>query len=458
MYNTVRSHITLIAIILLLTGAAGFGRSPDPANEIDAALSTLHEYGMFNGVVLAAQGDDIIYHEAFGMANFEWEIPNSTDTRFKIASITKAFTATLAICLVEDGKLSMDDVITDHLPEYPSSTGDRITIEHLLVQSDGIPDYLDLPGFLKEVAVFEHDRYEFIEHFAHLELEFEPGTDWSYGNSGYYLLGLIIEQATGMSYESALEKYILDPAGLENTGYASSSKVIEHLANGYEKTPTGYERAPFFHSSAGFSAGMIYSTAEDLFRWTRTLFNGELIQDREYLQNMVTPQMEDYGYGVFIGSQKIGSKNELVIGHAGNIHGFSSQLIYFGFSDYTLIILDNTRQCTSRTFFTIRNLLFGHPAPDIREPVSGILGNVIEKSGVEKAIRYYSELRETRGEECDFSLNEFIRLGDYYLEQGEPETAFRIFELAHSIYPETSRLQDKLEDARNQAGYIDHIP
>lgn len=437
-------------VILLFSGLPGLASTP--AEEIESALSTLHEYDLFNGVVLAAHGDDIIYHKAFGKANFEWDIPNTTDTRFKIASITKTFTAVLTMRLAETGKLSLDDVITDHLPDYPSSTGDIITIEHLLVQSAGIPDYLELPRFLEEEAVHEHDRYEFVHHFADLELEFEPGTDWSYGNSGYYLLGLIIEQATGMSYESAMQHYILEPAGLEDTGYAASSEIIERLANGYVKTPTGHERAPFFHSSAGFSAGMMYSTAKDLFRLTRELYDGNLIKSGEYLQNMITPQKEDYGYGVFIGNQQIGDTNELVLGHSGNIHGFSSQLTYFAFSDYTLILLDNTQQCTARTYFTIRDLLFGQAGSDIKEPVSGILGSEIEKSGVEEAIRFYWKLRENRGEECDFSLNEFIRLGDYYLEKDDPGIAIRIFELAGSIYPTSSTLDEKLEKARNKAG------
>ncbi len=413
---------------------------------MDSTLTTLHEYGMFNGVVLAAAGDDIMYHKAFGMADFQQNIPNTTETRFKIASITKSFTATLVLCLVENGILSLEDVIIDYLPEYPSSTGSRITVEHLLVQSAGIPDYLELPGFLENEAAKQHDKSEFVRHFADLDLEFEPGTDWNYGNSGYYLLGLIIEQVTGMSYDEALRQYVLKPAGLAYSGYAATDLQIEGLATGHVKTPEGYELAPFFHSSAGYSAGMMYSTAEDLFRWVRALYNGDLIQSRQYLQNMVTPQKEDYGYGIFVGNQRIGDHNELVLGHAGNIPGFSSQLTYFAFSDYTLVILDNTQQCTARIMFIIRDMIFGSESPRISEPVSGILGRRILDHGVEEAVRYHWELRETRGDECDFSLNEFLLLGNYYLEQ-DPEIAIRLLELADSLFPNTARIMEKLEHA-----------
>lgn len=455
--ENIQRHIILLLLLSIAVISAAWtpdtkSQEHDPAREIDAALNKLHEYGLFNGTVLAAKGDDIIYHEAFGKASFEWNIPNSTDTRFKIASITKTYTAVLVMYLVEAGQLSLDDVITDHLPGYPSATGERITLEHLLTQTDGIPDYLKLPGFLEETAICRHDKREFIDHFAHLNLEFEPGTDWSYGNSGYYLLGLIIEQVTGMSYEQALEYYILQPAGLRDTGYASSSAVIERLAAGYVKTPAGYERAPFFHSSAGFSAGMLYATAEDLYRLTRELYDGNLIQNRNYLQNMLTPHAEDYGFGVFIGNQQIGDIHELVVGHSGNIHGFSSQLSYFAFHDYTLIILDNTQQCTARIFFVIRDLLFGYPAPDIREPISGILGSVIEEMGVEEAVNVYRELMMEREGECDISLNEFIILGSHYLDQGKPETAVIIFELAKTVHPYASRLNNLLIKARRKAG------
>lgn len=366
----IRVWITyLIPVFVIITFVSPVAEASDRAERIDSLLTELHEHGLFNGAILAADGDEIIYKEAFGKASFEWGIPNETDTRFKIASITKSFTASLTLHLVERGKLNLDDVITDHLPEYPSETGDRITIEHLLVQTSGIPDYITKENFLSTTAKLEHDRYNFIEHFAHEDLKFEPGTDWDYGNSCYYLLGLIIEQATGKTYEQAMQKYIIEPIGLENTGYAASSEIIEGLAGGYVHTDAGIQRAPYFHSSVGFSAGMLYSSVEDVFQWTRALYTGEIISHPEHIQNFITPQKEDYSYGFFIGEQRIGDRQELVFSHSGNINGYSSQLAYFSDSDYTLIIMDNTQQCTARIYFAIREVLFGYPPPDIRELV-----------------------------------------------------------------------------------------
>lgn len=444
----------IIYLLILTGGGTVMDSENDRAVELDSLMNVFYEYDLFNGVILAAEEDEIIYYSAFGKANFEWEISNQTDTRFKMASITKVYTASLILHLVERGMLSLDDVITDHLPDYPSSAGDRITLEHLLVQSAGIPDYINLPGFLSTQAKLTHDKHEFVDYFAHLDLEFEPGTDWNYGNSGYYLLGLIVEEVTGMSYEDAMEQYILEPLGLDDTGYAATGKVIERLAGGYVKTPEGYEKASFFHSSAGFSAGMMYATAEDMFRWTRALAEGKIIRNPYHLQNMVTPQMEDYGFGMFIGEQQIGDRNELVFSHSGNVNGFTSQLSYFSDSDYTLIIMDNTQQCASRIFFAVREVLFGEQAPVIRQPIANKAGRMIKEEGVEQAVNFFREHTEGGGQEIDFSLRELTRLSNYYLERNEIETAIPILEFIAEFFPGNRQIQQKLLNAYKEAGKL----
>ncbi len=432
---------------LLFLGAIFFLNSstvPDHYSELDSVLNTLHEYQMLNGVVLFAVGDEIVYNKAFGKANFEWNIPNTTETRFQIASITKTFTAYLTILLAEEGLLNLDDVITDHLPDYPSETGNRITIEHLLEQSSGIPDYLNDPEFLRKEALLEHEPSGIIEYFADRGLEFEPGTDWNYGNSGYYLLGLIAQKVTGMPYSDIMESYVTEPLNLDDTGCAKSSSIIERLATGYVRNPIGYERSPFIHSSVGFSAGMMYSTATDLFRWSRTLFNGQH-NESKYLERMVSRQIEDYGYGIFMGEQRIGDQTEFVISSFGNMPGYSSHLAYFEDKDYTLIILDNTQQCTNSIYFSIRELLFEQTPRIVQEPGSSLLASIIEEEGIEEAIEYFWEINETRAGECDFSIQEFIQLSNFYLERNNPQKASQILELGAAVHPGSSMIRDRLE-------------
>ncbi len=425
---------------LLMVGSS---KVPDKYSEIDRLLSQLHDYNLLNGVVLFADGDDVVYKRAFGKANFEWDIPNCFETRFQIASITKTFTAYLTILLAEEGLLSLDDTITKYFPDYPAETGNRITIEHLLEQSSGIPDYLNDPAFLQTNALLEHEPSEVLEYFAYSELEFEPGTDWNYGNSGFFLLGLIIEEVTGMSYEEAIEKYIAEPLQLSDTGYADSSSIIERLATGYTRNPIGYERSPFIHSSVGFSAGMMYSTATDLFKWSRALFGGDL-SESENVRRMVSQQIEDYGYGIFLGEQRIGDRTEYVISTFGNMPGYSSHLSYFADSDYTLIIMDNTQQCTNSIYFTIRDVLFEQIPKVVQEPGSTILATIIEEEGIEEAVEYFWELKEIRAGECDFSIQEFIQLSDFYLERNKTETAIQILELGAAVHPGSSIIRDQL--------------
>ncbi|MEX2603762.1 MAG: serine hydrolase domain-containing protein [Gracilimonas sp.] len=324
--------------------------------KIDSTVQVLHAKGQFNGVVLLEKNEEIHYSNAMGKANFSWDIPNTLNTRFRIASITKTFTATLVLYLIEKGELNLEDAITEYLPDYPPATGNKITIEHLLALTSGIPDYLNIPGFMETKSALHHDRNRFPEYFNTLELNFEPGTDWNYGNSEYYLLGLIIEKITGMSYESALTKYILEPTGLDNTGFINSTR-IDKFAMGYLKTSDGFIKAPYIDSSICFSAGMMYSTAGDLVQFMTALYSEKSILSKEYVVKMTTRRIEDYGYGVFIGNQNIGDINYQAFVHLGEIHGYASQVTYFPESDYTLVILDNTQQSPSQLYFAIRDHL-----------------------------------------------------------------------------------------------------
>ena len=325
--------------------------------EVDSIVQAFHEKGMFNGVVLLAKGDTILYTGAYGKANFEWNIPHSLDSKFRIASITKAFTAVLTLTLIEENYLRLDDVITDHISDYPSETGDRITIKHLLKQTAGIPDYLSLPGFMESKAFIMHDKHSFPDDFKDLELEFEPGSDWDYGNSEYYLLGLIIENVTGTSYQQAVKNYILGPAELLNTGFVTEHKVIPNYSRGYIRDESGIKVAPNMHPSVCFSAGMMYSTALDLNRFVRILYRDKKLLNDQFTDLMIKQHKEDYGLGVFKGFQVIDGKRYSTLLHMGEIHGYSSQLSYFPENDYTVIILDTTQQCPAKLYFEIRDIL-----------------------------------------------------------------------------------------------------
>jgi len=256
-----RRFLTLFLIALISATAA---LAQDKTQKIDALLKAYYDYGQLNGAVLVSENGKVIYKKGFGMANMEWEIPIQPDTRFRIASVTKQFTATLILQLVEEGKIKLDGKITDYLPDYRKDTGDRVTIHQLLNHTSGIPSYTGLPGFFQNESRTPYGVKDFVKKFASGDLEFEPGTKYSYNNSAYFLLGAIIEQITGKPYARVLQERIFDPVGMKDSGYDDDAPLIKKRAAGYQKTPNGYENAAYLDMLLPYSAGSLYSTVEDL--------------------------------------------------------------------------------------------------------------------------------------------------------------------------------------------------
>src|SRR5687768_11004790 len=228
-------RVILCAVIVLFIYPYA-ALAQDRAAKIQEVLALAHKYKQFNGSALVAQNGKVVYKGAFGMANMEWGIPNTPDTRFRLGSITKQFTAALTLQLVEQGKIKLDGKITDYLPDYRQDIGQKVTVHHLLTHTSGIPSYTGQPGFFENVSRNPYKVVDFVKQYASGDLEYEPGSKYSYNNSGYFLLGAIIERVTGKSYEQVLKENILDPAGMKNTGYDHHDTLIPKRAAGYAKT------------------------------------------------------------------------------------------------------------------------------------------------------------------------------------------------------------------------------
>src|ERR1044072_802000 len=212
----------------------------DKSAKIQEVLALGHKYRQFNGIALVAENGKVIYKGAFGMANMEWEIPNTPDTKFRLGSITKQFTATLIMQLVEQGKIKLDGKLSDYLPDYRKDVGEKVTIHHLLTHTSGIPSYTGLPKFFEDVSRNPYKVDEFVKKYASGDLQFEPGSKFSYNNSGYFLLGAIIEKVTGKPYDEVLKEIFFDPFGMKNPAYAHYDTTLQNRAAGYSKTPDGY--------------------------------------------------------------------------------------------------------------------------------------------------------------------------------------------------------------------------
>ena len=225
---------------------------------------------------LIAKNGKIIYKKGIGMANLELNVPMQVDNVFRIGSITKQFTAVAILQLMEQGKLKLDDEITRFIPDYPTH-GKKITIEHLLTHTSGIQSFTNMLDYQKRMAL-DLEPTEIIDHFKNEPMEFDPGTKWNYNNSGYFLLGYIIEKASGKTYAEYLDEHIFKPAGMTNSLYGSDTKIIKNRAGTYSKDVAGFENAAPINMKQPYAAGAIMSTVEDLYKWHQAVHSYKFIK------------------------------------------------------------------------------------------------------------------------------------------------------------------------------------
>jgi CubicO group peptidase (beta-lactamase class C family) len=329
--------LSVAALALVSTGA-------ELGPQIDRILEVRFEAEDFNGTALIARGGQVVYERSFGLANREWGIPNDSRTKFELGSITKQFTALLILQFVNEGKIKLDGHVSEYLSWYRRDTGNRVTIHHLLSHTSGIPEFLAEPGFLEGPA--SRHRYgvkQFaIEHCSD-DLQFEPGTRFGYSNSGYFLLGVILEQVSGETYESLLNQRIFGPLGMKDSGYTRSEPVLANRAAGYERTASGLSNARYYDMSIPFSAGAIYSTARDLYLWDETLYTNRLLPQN--LQRLLfSPNLESYGYGwaILVPAQGSPYAGQSIPMHGGAIFGFQSVIQRIPNHHELIVLLDNT--------------------------------------------------------------------------------------------------------------------
>jgi CubicO group peptidase (beta-lactamase class C family) len=429
--------LVLVAAMLSATAPAGLG-AQTAAEQIEQLLSAYHAQRQFNGAALVAEGGKVLYRGGFGYANMEWEVPNTPNTKFRTGSITKQFTAALMLLLAEDGRVRLDAPVRAYLPEYPQPQGDRITIHHLLAHTSGLPNYTALPEFREEYSRDPMSPEAIVSVTSSLPLEFEPGTRFSYSNSGYVLLGWIIETVTGQSYDRVLQARILEPLGLRDTGYDHEHEVRERGSSGYTRTLEGYENARYLDTSIPHAAGMLYSTVDDLFTWTRALHGDGLFGDPRSRTRMLTPNLEGYGYGIVIRERPVGEygRTVKVVEHSGGIFGFTSILRHFPDSGHTIALLDNTSGDLGPILDGITRIIHGEPADQPRRSIAERVFPVIEAAGVEAGLRRYRELKRARPDDYDFTPGQLLMVAQHYLEEGDTATAVILLEANVEEHPE----------------------
>ena len=280
----------IIAAACLFTVYAVYSSCCSMTAKLDHYVQMYADQGLFSGAVLVAKDGKILLCKAYGMANLEHDIPNKIDTKFKIASMTKSFTAMAIMQLQEMGKLAVQDSLAKYIPDYPR--GKEITIHQLLTHTSGVPHHA-AGQYDKQEKIQQYTLETRIALFKNKPLDFNPGEKFGYSDYGYILLTYIIEKASGETYEQFLKEYIFDPLSMQNTGYDDYKRIIKNRASGYTLFGTN---ADYIDMSFLSGAGALYSTVQDLYRWDQALYTDKLISKKS-LDTMFTPFKDNTGYG-----------------------------------------------------------------------------------------------------------------------------------------------------------------
>lgn len=345
-------NVSLIAFVFTAAAAlTGFDQEAGQAaakpqatleSRIDSVMAPVFKTGTPGAAVLVMKDGKPLLRKAYGTADLELGVAMTPEHVFRIGSMTKQFTAVAVLMLLEQGKLALDDPLTKFLPDYPVQ-GRTITVEHLLTHTSGIKSITDLKEFQplrrKDLPVAE-----LIAVFKDKPFDFAPGEKWAYNNSGYVLLGAIIEKISGTSYEAFMQKNVFDPLGLKNTHYDSATRIIPRRISGYGPGPSnGFANANYLSMTLPYAAGSLVSTVDDLAAWNEALLAGKLIK-RETLEKAWTAyklkdgSSSDYGYGWGIGS----FEGQRKIAHGGGIDGFTSDGVLLPEERLIVIILTNS--------------------------------------------------------------------------------------------------------------------
>lgn len=322
----------VLSILLLLTS---FTRAQTQQEKIDRLINAYQDLNYFNGTVLVSQGGKVIFEKAYGYQNFRTNTFNSTGSIFQIGSLTKSFTSMIILKLAEEKKLTLQDRLQTYFPEF--KYGNDITLEQLLTHTSGVYESYKkaTPDRLYSNRVVSGQ--EISREIFNNPLRFSPGSQFSYSNSGYNLLGLIIEQVTGSTYENAVKRYIFKPVGIKNSGYNFQQLKSRFKTTNYSYwSATQHIEEQIWNPAVTFSSGALYSTTNDLFRWYQGIRNNKIIS-KESFTKAATIFKDGYGYGWFIDS----IYKKKIISHGGNIEGATSYFLMDPEDDICIILLNN---------------------------------------------------------------------------------------------------------------------
>ncbi len=437
---------SVIVVVLSWSSPAAVDVVADDADiraRIDRMLTEVYKSDEPGAAVLAMRDGRVLLREGYGMADLEWDIPVEPDMAFRLGSVTKQFTAAGILMLAQDGKLSLEDPLGKFLPDYPVS-GRAVTIEQLLTHTSGIRSYTSIPGWQSRMRQ-DVTVQELIDLFKNQPMEFEPGAKWRYNNSGYVLLGAIIEEVSGLSYGDFIRRRIFEPLGMKHSYYGENAAIIPRRVPGYERNLGAYVNAPFLSMTQPYSAGALVSSVDDLELWDAALYD-EKILDRQSIERMFRPYTlkngtsTGYGCGWMIGEYE----GLRTMEHGGGVNGFQSYVLRMPDRRVYVAILSNNASSELLPGMVAKRmagLLIDKPLKDL---------SPIELS-VEKLEEYVGTYRIDHT-----TTREVFRVGSRLFTQRNGSPRFEIFPVSESEFFYVGSFE-KLTFVRDEAGRITHL-
>lgn len=474
-----------IILSVLLAFMSFIAAAQSKKAKLDEIMKTYHRFSMFDGAVLVAENGAIVYKNAFGPANREWNIKNTTDTKFMIGSVSKPLTAMLMLIQVEKGLVSLDKMVQDYLPEFMGKPAGRVTVRQLLNHTSGMPNYDITKDFFPLISRRYFEREEYTRKYRDSALAFEPGIAYHYSSWGYFTLGYIMEKVTGKKYAELMKADLYSKAGMLYSGSYYHTQIVEKRATGYDYYLGQYKSSDFRDQSNTMGTGDIYTTAEDLYKFHLAISQYSLIS-KKLTEEMLTPGMRpaQYGYGWFNKMFKYSSTDSVSANfHLGMTEGFISFMLRIPQTNSCIIILCNTSP--TDFFGIVGNLvkvLYNKPV-SLKEPLHRKLEKSIAGSGAQKAVaeyqvlkkdtaRFYTDwismnfiaeqlLKEKRTEDAriiaennamEFPNRDLVNftMGNIYLELGRKTEAAKFYRKALEIYPGNQEAKNKLNEIENK--------
>jgi len=455
----VRFTLLVLSLAFILVAPSAFTQShaaEDKVRKIDELMTYCYNAGTFNGTVLVAHEGEVIYKNAFGYANFHNMEELRLTSVFSIGSISKQFTAMAIMILKEQEKLSYEDRLSDYFPEFPDYAN-KITIRNLLHHTSGIPNWMNSSVFRARPGDFKDDitNDDVFEYLVQLDsLNFPPGDRYSYSNSGYVLLAMIVSKVSEQPFHEFMKQNIFDPLDMRNTLVWNITKPdIPNKTIGYDKFG---DIDDFNILTAG--DGGIYSTIEDLYKWDQGLYTEKLVS-QETLKEAFTPGLLDggnpsrilidstWGYGFGWLLRENGTEN--IVWHDGGFNGFQA-IFYRELINHELVIFLKNKGEPWPLYpihEAVISILKGEPYEFPGIPIEIKMKQLIDENGITESINKYHELRKTHASEYNFSENQLIELGYYYLSHQSFNEAKAIFKLSIEMYPNSYNTYDSYAEA-----------